>query len=74
MKLSMEEKTRITKGSVITFLDAVVPRLKAAGPRSKPWRLVWLGGMILVRDQQASLWLLPATRKAGVSNNIAISC
>lgn len=66
MSISVEERVRITRGSVIAFLEAFVPKLEAAGTRDKPWRLVWLGGMIMVRDQQASIWLLPGMRKSAV--------
>lgn len=65
---------RVTKGSITAFLDAFVPRLMVAPVREKPWRLVWLGGMIVVRDQNASVWILPYIRKEFVSICIILLC
>lgn len=47
----------ITKGSVVAFLDAFLPKLEAAGPQPTPLRFIALTGMIVVRDQNASVWL-----------------
>lgn len=67
---TQEEKLRITKGSITAFLEAFIPKLLASPPRGSPWRLVWLGGMIVVRDQNASVWILSHIRKEFVSRSL----
>lgn len=64
---SHDEKVKITLGSVKAFLDDLVSRLSAQNARTKPWRMIWLGGMLVIRDQNASAWILPAYRKEFVS-------
>lgn len=66
-----EEKMRITKGSIVAFLDAFLPKLQAAvRPTAQPFRFVALTGMVVVRDQQASVWIAPGLRKEFVSLNL----
>ena len=72
--ISAEEKFKITKGSITAFLEQLVPKLKAArehGLRKgmKPFRLVWLGGMLAERDQKKDLWIISDIRKGLVSDS-----
>lgn len=46
----------------------------AAPARDKPWRLIWLGGQIVVRDQDANVWILSNLRKQFVSRAPLFSC
>jgi hypothetical protein len=71
--VSADEKFKVTKGSITAFLEQLVPKLrtaKANGLRkgTKPFRLVWLGGMLAERDQKKDLWIISDIRKGLVSS------
>ena len=56
-----ETKKRVTFGYAKALIDAI------PSGRSARMKMVHIGGQIFVRDQNASLWILPGLRKAAVS-------
>jgi hypothetical protein len=67
MSITKEEKKIVTYDYPLAYLNQVAKYRESTGVQGK-FRFSFVGGQIAVRDQNASLWVLPGARRWAVSD------